>query len=168
MLILHTIFERAGWVDGELVLPFHLREKSRLRAMLTNGEEVALLRPRGTVLRGGDLLGGIDGRVVRVVAEPERVYRVRHPEAVGLLRCAFHLGNRHTQLEVGDGWLRIGADPVLGEMLAGLGAQVSAELAPFEPETGAYGGGHQHGGTDAHPLAPVPARQKIHRPMDGQ
>jgi urease accessory protein len=166
MLILHTIFERAGWVDGELVLPFHLREKSRLRAVLTNGEEVALLRPRGTVLRGGDLVGGNDGRVVRIVAEPESVYRVRHPDARGLVRCAFHLGNRHTEMEVGDGWLRIRADPVLGEMLAGLGAQVSAELAPFEPESGAYGGGHHHGDTHAHPLAPVPARQKIHRPMD--
>ncbi|MDB5792799.1 MAG: ureE [Massilia sp.] len=166
MLTLHTIFERAGWVDGELVLPFHLREKSRLRACLANGEEVALLRPRGTVLRGGDLLGGSDGRVVRIVAEPEAVYRVRHPGAEGLVRCAFHLGNRHTQMEVGDGWLRIRADPVLGEMLAGLGAQVTAELAPFEPEAGAYGGGHHHGDAPGHPLAPVPARQKIHRPMD--
>jgi urease accessory protein len=164
MLTLHTRIDGPAPVDGELVLPFHLREKSRLRAALTNGEEVAVLRPRGTVLRGGDLLQGEDGRVVRVVAELEAVYRVVHEQENGLLRCAFHLGNRHTQTEVGQGWLRIRADAVLREMLLGLGAQVTEERAAFEPEAGAYGGGHHHG--ESHPLAPVPLRQKIHRPSD--
>ena len=163
MLTLHTLIDGPAPVDGELVLPFHLREKSRLRAVLTGGEEVAVLRPRGTVLRGGDLLQGEDGRVVRIVAEAESLYTVLHADALGLVRCAFHLGNRHTQAQVGDGWLRIRADPVLKEMLTGLGARVNDEQAPFEPEAGAYGGGHQHG---EHPLAPVPVRQKIHRPSD--
>jgi len=167
MLTLHTLINGPAPVDGELVLPFHLREKSRLRATLTDGEEVAVLRPRGTVLRGGDLLQGPDGRVVRIVAESEAVYTVAHADAVGLVRCAFHLGNRHTQAQVGDGWLRIRADPVLKEMLIGLGAKVTSEQAPFEPEAGAYGGGHHHGEHGAHPLAPVPVRQKIHRPSDG-
>lgn len=166
MLTLHTLIDGPALVDGELVLPFHLREKSRLRAALADGEEVAVLRPRGTVLRGGDLLRGVDGRVVRVVAESEAVYTVTHTDPTGLVRCAFHLGNRHTQAQVGDGWLRIRADPVLNEMLTGLGAQVTSELAPFEPEAGAYGGGHQHGEHGAQPLAPVPLRQKIHRPSD--
>jgi urease accessory protein len=166
MLTLHTLIDGPAPVDGELVLPFHLREKSRLRAALTNGEEVAVLRPRGTVLRGGDLLHGDDGRVVRVVAESEAVYTVAHADAAGLVRCAFHLGNRHTQAQVGEGWLRIRADPVLKEMLIGLGAQVVGEQAPFEPEAGAYGDGHHHGEHGAHPLAPVPVRQKIHRPSD--
>ncbi|MGG6739786.1 UNVERIFIED_CONTAM: ATP-binding cassette domain-containing protein, partial [Streptococcus suis] len=58
--------------------------------------------------------------------------------------------------------------PVLKEMLEGLGARVSEELAAFEPEAGAYGGGHHHHGDDHHhnPLAPIPLRQKIHRPGD--
>ncbi len=163
MLTLHTRIDGPAPVDGELVLPFHLREKSRLRAALKSGEEVAVLRPRGTVLRGGDLLQGEGARVVRVVAELEAVYRIEHGQENGLLRCAFHLGNRHTQTEVGQGWLRIRADAVLREMLLGLGAQVTEEQAAFEPEAGAYGGGH-HG--ESHPLAPVPLRQKIHRPSD--
>ncbi|HQV89708.1 MAG TPA: urease accessory protein UreE, partial [Nitrosomonas sp.] len=92
-----------------------------------------------------------------------------------LLRCAFHLGNRHTQTQVGDGFLRIHQDSVLKQMLEGLGATVSEETAPFEPESGAYGssGGHHHHHGDGHyhahgPLAPIPARQKIHRPSDSQ
>ena len=138
-------------------------ERCRQRARLASGEEVALFLVRGTVLRDGDLLTGDDGRVVRVVAAPEPTYLVRCADATLLARCAFHLGNRHTQAQVGAGWLRIRVDPVLKDMVAGLGAQVEEELAKFEPEAGAYAGGHHHG----HGLlAPVPVRQKIHRPAD--
>jgi urease accessory protein len=167
MLTLHTKVEQAGQIDGELVLPYELREKSRLRAALTSGEEVAVLTVRGTVLRDGDLLKGEDGRIVIVKAAPEATYRVECTTPQALLRCAFHLGNRHTQAQVGNGWLRIRRDTVLKEMLAGLGAQVTEEQAPFEPESGAYGGGHHHHDGHPHnPLAPIPLRQKIHRPGD--
>ena len=168
MLTLHTKIDNADTVDGELVLPFELREKSRLRAAMTSGEEVAVFTVRGTVLRDGDLLRGDDGRVVRIRAAQEATCRVTCPDPRTLLRCAFHLGNRHTQAQVGDGFLRIRKDAVLKEMLEGLGAVVIEEQAAFEPESGAYGGGHHHHGDDHHhnPLAPIPLRQKIHRPSD--
>ncbi|AVR96511.1 urease accessory protein UreE [Pseudoduganella armeniaca] len=167
MLTLHTkVIDPRAPVDGRLVLPYELREKCRLRARLDSGEEVAIFTVRGTVLRGGDLLKGDDGRVVRVEAAPEATYKVTCADAHALLRCAFHLGNRHTQAQVGDGFLRIRADAVLREMLAGLGATVVEQLAPFEPESGAYGGGHHHHDHGHGPLAPVPLRQRIHRPGD--
>jgi urease accessory protein len=105
---------------------------------------------------------------VRVVAAPEPTYRVLCADATMLARCAFHLGNRHTQTQVGTGWLRIRVDPVLKDMVLGLGAHVEEELAKFEPEAGAYAGGHGHGHHDhgGGLLAPVPLRQKIHRPAD--
>ncbi|WEF35033.1 urease accessory protein UreE [Pseudoduganella chitinolytica] len=172
MLTLHTkisdtnVTDPRAPVDGRLVLPYELREKCRLRARLDSGEEVAIFTVRGTVLRGGDLLKGDDGRVVRVEAAPESTYKITCADAHALLRCAFHLGNRHTQAQVGDGFLRIRADVVLREMLAGLGATVIEQLAPFEPESGAYGGGHHHHDHGHGPLAPVPLRQRIHRPGD--
>lgn len=61
-----------------------------------------------------------------------------------LTRATYHLGNRHVPVEIGDGFLRIATDHVLGEMLLGLGAKVQEQEAPFEPESGAYGGGHGH------------------------
>ena len=121
------------------------------------------------VLRSSGLVVDHDGRVVRIVAAAEATYRVACPTPRDLLRCAFHLGNRHTQAQVGDGFLRIRQDSVLKEMLEGLGATVTAEDAPFEPESGAYGGGHGHHHGDEgghHPLAPIPLRQRIHRPTD--
>jgi urease accessory protein len=171
MLTLHTKIDATETIAGELVLPYELREKSRLRAQLASGEEAAVFTVRGTVLRDGDLLKGDDGRVVRIVAAKEATYRVDCATPRDLLRCAFHLGNRHTQAQVtGDAhsaFLRIRKDTVLKDMLEGLGATVTEEQAPFEPEAGAYGGGHHHHGDEHHhPLAPVPLRQKIHRPSD--
>jgi urease accessory protein len=174
MLTLLSKIDSAERIDGELVLPYELREKSRLRSHLASGEEVAVFTVRGTVLRHGDLMKGDDGRVVRIVAAKEATYRVDCATPRELLRCAFHLGNRHTQAQVGGdadkGFLRIRKDTVLKEMLEGLGATVTQEMAPFEPESGAYGahgGGHHHHDHDhGHPLAPIPLRQKIHRPSD--
>jgi urease accessory protein len=173
MLTLHTKIEQADQIDGELRLPYESREKSRLRATLASGEEVAVFTVRGTVLRDGDLLKGDDGRVVRIAAATEQTYRIECDSPHALLRCAFHLGNRHTQAQIGrdgeTGYLRIRKDAVLKEMLEGLGARVVEEYASFEPESGAYsakfGGGHHHPGAH-HPLAPVPLRQRIHRPGD--
>ena len=168
MLTLQSKISEAQSVAAQLILPYELREKSRLLATLSTGEEVAVFTQRGSVMRDGDLMLGNDGRVIKIVAASEPTYKVQCANAFELLRCAFHLGNRHTQAQLGDGFLRIRLDPVLKEMLQGLGASVSEELSPFEPEAGAYGGGHHHG-DDAHPhnpLAPIPLRQRIHRPSD--
>jgi urease accessory protein len=123
----------------KLTLPFEQRQKSRLRVKAENGEEVALILPRGRVLRGGDRVAATDGREVEIVAAPEKLL---HIESAELARVAYHLGNRHVPLQVGPGFLRIAEDHVLEEMARKLGARVSHVEAPFEPEAGAYG--HQH------------------------
>lgn len=122
-----------------LVLPFEERQRSRLRARLESGEEVALVVPRGKVLRSGDVVRTAGGREIEIVSAPEKLL---HIEADSLARVAYHLGNRHVAVQVGDGFLRIAEDHVLEEMVKQLGARVSRIEAPFEPEAGAYG--HQH------------------------
>ncbi len=132
-------------VRGQLKLPFESRQKSRLKTKLVSGEEVGLILPRGEILRGGDLVTASDGRVIEIVAEPEKVLHVECANAADLAKAAYHLGNRHVPVQVGDGFLRLAADHVLEEMLKKLGATVSAREEPFEPEAGAYAGGHhQH------------------------
>jgi urease accessory protein len=133
---------------GVLRLPFDRRQKSRLRTQLVSGEEVALMLPRGEILRGGDLVVASDGRVFEVEAQAERVLNVTCATPAGLARAAYHLGNRHVPVEVGDGYLRLAEDHVLEEMLEGLGAAVTTLDAPFEPEAGAYAGGHEHHAED--------------------
>ena len=128
-----------------LTLAFDARCKSRLAATLDNGEEVALVLPRGSVLRDGDVLVADDGGLIRVLAAAESVLVVRAPDVLTLTRAAYHLGNRHTPVEVGVDYLKLEHDPVLAEMLRRLGASVDQVEMPFQPETGAYGGGHRHG-----------------------
>jgi urease accessory protein len=128
----------------ELRLPFERRQKSRQRATLASGEEVAIELPRGEVLRGGDWVVASDGRAIEVVASPERVLHVECASPEALARAAYHLGNRHVPVQVGPGWLRIADDHVLARMLEVLGAKLSVMEAAFEPEAGAYGAGHHH------------------------
>ena len=123
---------------GSMELPFEQRAKSRSRAALVSGEEVALHLPRGEILRGGDMVVASDGRIIEVKAAAEKLLHITAASANALTKAAYHLGNRHVAVEVGDGWLRIAADHVLEDMLRGLGATVKGMDAPFEPEPGAY------------------------------
>ena len=151
MLIAQKRIPPQATVDAELILPFEQRQKSRLRTTVASGEEIGLFLERGTVLRDGECLQADDGRVVRVVAADEDLFEVRCDDPEALARAAYHLGNRHTPVQIGTGWLRIAADAVLAGMLSGLAATVIALRAPFEPEAGAYGGGHHsHSGEAKH------------------
>ena len=138
-------------IDDVVSLSFDLRQKSRIRVTMQSGNEAALYMQRGTILRGGDFLRADTGEVVEVIAADQAVMKVTATTSKALTRAAYHLGNRHVPLEIGDGWLKLETDSVLKEMLLGLGVMVEEIQAPFEPESGAYaGGGHQHHHDDEH------------------
>jgi len=149
MLTITARAPAAAVAVDRLTLPFELRQKSRLLTKLASGVEVGLMLDRGTMLRGGDLLVADDGRVIAVVAADEALMEARCAGADQLARCAFHLGNRHTPVEVRHGALRFAADEVLANMLRGLGAEVTPITQPFEPGAGAYAAGHHHHSGDA-------------------
>jgi urease accessory protein len=146
MLIIENSANPDAAASERLVLSFDLRCKSRLRTRLESGEEAGLFLERGAVLRPGDRLLGNDGRVVEVVAAEEPIMEARSDDPLLLAKAAYHLGNRHVPVQVAAGLLRFGRDHVLGEMVRGLGLTVTETSAPFEPESGAYGGhgGHVH------------------------
>jgi urease accessory protein len=138
-----------------LTLPYESRRKSRQLARLDNGEEIGLLLPPGTILKNGDILESADGDRIRIVAAAEPVLLVTSSDNETLTRAAYHLGNRHTPVEVGAGFLRLETDPVLQEMLLRLGVTVEEKMEAFQPESGAYGGGHRHGHDESDPHGPA-------------
>jgi len=146
MVVIEQRCDPGSAIDARLVLPFELRQKARLRTRLDSGEEAGLFLERGGVLRGGDCLLAQDGRVIGVVAAAEHVLTIRAESRRELARVAYHLGNRHVPLEVGDGFVRIGFDSVLRDMAQRFDVRVVEEHAAFEPEPGAYA----HAGTHAH------------------
>jgi urease accessory protein len=94
--------ENAAEPQATLTLPFELRQKSRLRARLDDGREVALILPRGTVLRYGDRLRAEQGLVIAVQAAPEAVSTAFTRDPQRLARACYHLGNRHVPIQIGD------------------------------------------------------------------
>lgn len=147
-----ALIKRASSVE----LDWDLRQKSRFEATDSAGRRLGVFLPRGSVLRGGDVLVAEDGSLVRVRAAPQPVLRVTacpaHGTPVDLPRAAYHLGNRHVALEVKADHLQLEPDPVLADMLRAMHLIVQELSAPFEPEGGAYAaGGHGgHGPGHAH------------------
>lgn len=138
-----------GAFVGVLRLPFEMRARSRLRARLVEGGEVALVLPRGTVLRGGALVAGAHG-CLRIEAADEDIVTVRAAHPIALARAAYHLGNRHVPVQVLHDALMFGYDAVLVDMLVRMGVRTQRAWAPFEPEAGAYGSADAHGHSAGH------------------
>lgn len=132
-------------VSFTLALTATERTRSRHRFDLPDGKAVYLRLPRGTSLRDGDILQTETGDViVRVIAKPESILNITAKNTLTLLRAAYHLGNRHVRLEITPTYLRLEPDPVLKGMLEQMGLEVSEDVLPFQPETGAYGHHHIH------------------------
>ncbi len=136
-----------------LTLPLEQRVKARLRVTLDDGREAGLFLDRGPIMRDGDLLQCDDGSVVQIKAADEPVSVAKSEDAHLLARACYHLGNRHTPLQILNGELRYQHDHVLDDMLSKLGIPVAFAQMPFEPEPGAYGehaSDHSHGHSHSH------------------
>lgn len=128
-----------------LTLPLDQRIKCRLKVTLDDGRDAGVFLERGTTLKDGEHLKSETGEVVKIVAANESVSTVRCEDPLQLARVCYHLGNRHVPLQITPGFVRYKHDHVLDDMVRGLGLEVIAEQAPFEPEPGAYGGSAAHG-----------------------
>ena len=142
------LLKRASQVE----LDWDVRQKSRFDATDSLGRTLGVFLPRGTLVRGGDVLVAEDGSMVRVVAAPQPVLVItpcaEHGSPFDLVRAAYHLGNRHVQIELQPDHLKIEPDHVLADMLRAMHLTVREAAIGFEPEGGAYAAGAQggHGG----------------------
>ncbi len=127
------------------------RHRRRIRLVADLGEAFLLDLPRARHLADGDGLELDDGAWLEVRAAPEPLLEIDAADRATLLRIAWHLGNRHLPLQLAGERLRIRADAVIAEMVAGLGGRLTRLDAPFDPEIGAYAGApHRHHDDDDH------------------
>ena len=134
----------AGDAVATVTLAYADRHLRRRRLTADDGTRLLLDLPRPRLLGDGDGLALGDGRWIGVRAAAEPVVEARAADACELARLAWHVGNRHTACQILTGALRVLDDPVLADMLAGLGAYVVRTEAPFAPEPGAYSSHHVH------------------------
>ncbi|HWM45826.1 MAG TPA: urease accessory protein UreE [Xanthobacteraceae bacterium] len=111
-------------------------ERQRRRAVFTGekGYTFLLDLEKPVVLHDGDGLVLEDGGVVRIAGMAEALVEVRPRAVSDLARLAWHIGNRHTDLQIVGETLRVRRDHVLEDMLRGLGAELAPIEAAFEPE----------------------------------
>ena len=176
-----VLLKRAATVE----LDWDVRQKSRFDATDSQGRQLGVFLPRGTLVRGGDVLVTEDGALVKVIAAKQPVLVItpcaEHGSPFDLVRAAYHLGNRHVPIELKPDHLKIEPDHVLAEMLRAMHLIVKAQDAAFEPEGGAYasgghsdGHGHDHDHDHDHAPAagksvaiPVVAAPHVHGPGCG-
>ena len=115
------------------------RHRRRMLLRTEAGRELLLDLPRAQQLRDGDAISCDDGSIVCIKALPERLLEITASGPACLLRLAWHLGNRHLPTSLCGDRLLIREDHVIADMVRGLGGTVREILAPFDPETGAYG-----------------------------
>src|SRR5215207_2170758 len=132
-----ALVKRAATVE----LDWDVRQKSRFECTDSRGRQLGVFLPRGTAVRGGDVLVAEDGSLIKVIAAAQPVlvitYSSEHGTGFDLTRAAYHLGNRHVAIEIKPDHLKIEPDHVLAEMLRSMHLIVQETLGPFEPEGGA-------------------------------
>ena len=147
-----VLVKRASTIE----LDWDTRQKSRFDGVDSLGRQLGVFLPRGTLVRGGDLLVAEDSSMVRVIAAAQAVLRITactsHGSPFDLTRAAYHLGNRHVPIELKPNHLKIEPDHVLADMLKAMHLIVNDVSEAFEPEGGAYSAGRH-----LHADAPVPA-----------
>ena len=157
-----VLLRRAATIE----LDWDVRQKSRFDTTDSQGRQVGIFLPRGTAVRGGDVLVAEDGSLIRVIASSQPVLVITHCTEHGtpfdLTRAAYHLGNRHVPIELKPDHLKIEPDHVLAAMLRSMHLIVREAEEAFEPEGGAYGAYGAHGAHGAHasgggkaPVGPV-------------
>ncbi len=159
-----VLLKRASTIE----IDWDVRQKSRFDATDSLGRRLGVFLPRGTLVRGGDVLVAEDGSMVKVIAAAQPVLRITHCSNHGtpfdLTRAAYHLGNRHVPIELKPDHLKIEPDHVLADMLRAMHLIVHEVEEAFEPEGGAYSAaGHAHGHADDHGhAAAAPALPEAH------
>jgi urease accessory protein len=143
-----AVHHRGDWPDGAaldtVTLAYLDRHRRRIRLVADSSETFLLDLARAHHLAEGDGLELEGGGYIRVRAAPEPVLEITAEDIAALLRIAWHLGNRHLPIQVAGTRLRIRADHVVAEMVSGLGGNLTALEAPFDPEAGAYARAGQH------------------------
>jgi len=131
-------------VADTLTLPLEDRVRGRFKAVTDGGHEAGVFLERGRCLLHGDVLRAEDGALILIQAAPEELTEAAAEDWLAFARAVYHLGNRHAAMEIGPLWCRFKPDHVLEDLARHLGLTVRPLTAPFQPETGAYHGGHSH------------------------
>ncbi len=130
-------------INDSITLDQDTRKKARIKTETDAGHSIGIFVKRGHPLRIGEVLKTECGQLIEVKGQDEPVATARASDWLTFSKVCYHLGNRHTSMQIGELWLRFKPDHVLEELAENYGLVIDHTPAVFEPENGAYGG-HSH------------------------
>lgn len=138
---------QADYPNAQAVkLTHNERQRNRLALMLSQGQAAAIVLHRGQFLQPGDVLLSAEGQALIVEGAVERLMQITAETNLVLMRLIYHLANRHVRAMIRSHAILIEPDAVLEQMARQIGGHVEFVEQVFEPEAGAYAGGHHHQG----------------------
>lgn len=142
-------------IQDSITLDHDTRKKARIKTITDNGQDLGVFMERGHPLLVGEVLKTECGQLIEVKGKAEDVSTAKTDDWLNFSRVCYHLGNRHTSLQIGEKWVRFKPDYVLEELAENYGLSIDKTPAIFEPENGAYGKNshghsHKHGHEHSH------------------
>lgn len=138
-------------IQDSITLDQDTRKKARIKGVTDNGSDIGIFMERGKPLLVGEVLKTECGQLIEIKGQKEEVSTAIATDWLTFSKVCYHLGNRHTSLQIGELWVRFKSDHVLEELCENYGLTINNTPAIFEPESGAYGGhSHSHSHEHAH------------------
>jgi len=148
--ILRAGEKQSGDIIDTLLLDYDARRAPGGICTGLKGTQIDIALKASAPIATDDCLILDDGRLIEIVARPEPLLEVRAPDPASMARLAWHLGDRHIPAQLHERRIRVRRDDATQKLLTALQAHALAIEAPFEPESGAYAGGHHHHGAHDH------------------
>ena len=102
-------------------------------------QEIILQLPRKGKLNDGDILSTNESNLyLEIIAKKENLIEISSNSKIELIKTAYHLGNRHVDVEIEKDSLLTKSDYVIKNMLNNFNVDVLNTQRKFSPETGAH------------------------------
>ncbi len=102
-------------------------------------QEIILQLPRKGKLNDGDfLLTDKSNLYIEIIAETENLIEIGSNSKIELIKTAYHLGNRHVEVEIKEDILLTKSDHVIVNMLKNFNVDIVNTQKKFFPERGAH------------------------------
>ena len=128
--------------EGEylkLTLTSDQRKILRGKRVADCNKELYLQLPRDRRLDDGDILiTNYDGIFVEIIAKKENLLEINGKSNLELLKTAYHLGNRHVELEITKDGVLTKSDYLIEELIKNFNVTFFKVEKKFFPEKGAF------------------------------
>ena len=102
-------------------------------------QEIILQLPRKGILNDGDILStNVSNLYIDIIAKKENLIEVSSNSKIELIKTAYHLGNRHVEVEIEEDILLTKGDYVIENMLINFNVDMMFIQKKFFPEKGAH------------------------------